>query len=456
MLGLLVSPAYALCPGCFYDSGFEAPLTWNGTTNTEGWTGWSGPCAVVGAPTQCMTITNSPVQSGAGALNMHFACVGLTQVPACNPNGGGNNISRRHPGTTHVFGRMMFRLGPGFQIGDNLHSKILYHQGQLGYPMPVVDLTNGKYTLDLQITYDDNVIAPQLVSNKAPSSTSWDLVEWEMKLNSVVNGVANNDGYIRFWVNNVLIIESLNRRLIGPTDTSKDPRFGSPTPANFVFDTMKFYNQSGYGDMYIDRVAAGTQRIGAPDAAPLPPDAQAPTVPSNLRAQAVSSSQINLTWNASTDNVGVTGYKISRAGAQIDTTTSTSYSNTALNASTAYSYTVAAYDAGGNASAPSATGQHHDACGFDWRGRHGEQSKRGRGWSKQRHSELHGSHRRHRPAGQVRYPLQLQRDFVGRGAFRRARHLCYAVDGKRSGCDENLRSFGIGAIDGLSIPAGRV
>ena len=84
-------------------------------------------------------------------------------------------------------------------------------------------------------------------------------------------------------------------------------------------------------------------------------DTAAPTVPAGLRAQAVSSSQINLTWTASTDNVGVTDYRIFRAGTPIGTATGTAFSNTGLSASTAYSYTVAAYDAAGNASAQCAT-----------------------------------------------------------------------------------------------------
>ena len=45
---------------------------------------------------------------------------------------------------------------------------------------------------------------------------------------------------------------------------------------------------------------------------PAVPDSQAPTVPTNLKSTVASSSQINLSWTASTDNVGVTGYAIYR------------------------------------------------------------------------------------------------------------------------------------------------
>ncbi len=49
------------------------------------------------------------------------------------------------------------------------------------------------------------------------------------------------------------------------------------------------------------------------------PDTTAPSVPTNLVATSTSQTQINLSWSASTDNVGVTGYKISRGGVQIAT-----------------------------------------------------------------------------------------------------------------------------------------
>lgn len=82
-------------------------------------------------------------------------------------------------------------------------------------------------------------------------------------------------------------------------------------------------------------------------------DAQAPTAPADLTATAVSSSQIDLAWTASTDNVGVTGYRIFRDGAQVGTSTGTTYSDTGLAAETTYSYYVKAYDAANNLSAQS-------------------------------------------------------------------------------------------------------
>jgi chitodextrinase len=82
-------------------------------------------------------------------------------------------------------------------------------------------------------------------------------------------------------------------------------------------------------------------------------DTTAPSAPTNLSASAVSTSQINLTWTASTDNLGVAGYRIYRGGTQIGTSSTTSYANSGLNANTTYTYTVAAYDAAQNVSAQS-------------------------------------------------------------------------------------------------------
>jgi hypothetical protein len=84
-------------------------------------------------------------------------------------------------------------------------------------------------------------------------------------------------------------------------------------------------------------------------------DASKPSVPTGLTANAVSSSQIDLNWSASTDNVGVTGYKVYRGSAYLKSVAGTSASDTGLSPSTIYNYQVSAYDAAGNESAQSST-----------------------------------------------------------------------------------------------------
>src|SRR6266568_3655896 len=97
------------------------------------------------------------------------------------------------------------------------------------------------------------------------------------------------------------------------------------------------------------------QSTAASATTPSCPDTTAPSVPAGLTASASSCSQVNLSWTASTDTggSGLAGYKVFRGGVQIATTALTSYSNTGLAASTAYSFTVAAYDNAGNTSAQS-------------------------------------------------------------------------------------------------------
>lgn len=79
-------------------------------------------------------------------------------------------------------------------------------------------------------------------------------------------------------------------------------------------------------------------------------DTQPPTVPTSLSATAISSSQIDLSWNPSTDNLGVTGYRVYRDNVVVATVAATTYSDTNLSASTTYSYQVSALDAAGNES----------------------------------------------------------------------------------------------------------
>jgi len=89
----------------------------------------------------------------------------------------------------------------------------------------------------------------------------------------------------------------------------------------------------------------------------LPPtgDTQSPSAPLGFSVIAISTSQINLSWAASTDNVGVAGYKIFRNDSQVATSATNNYSDSGLSANTLYSYTLAAFDAAGNTSSQSSS-----------------------------------------------------------------------------------------------------
>src|SRR6056297_3365466 len=82
-------------------------------------------------------------------------------------------------------------------------------------------------------------------------------------------------------------------------------------------------------------------------------DTEAPTAPTNLTAGNVTETSVDLSWDASSDNVGVDHYTVFQDGSSIGTTSNTSYSVTGLTAATTYTFTVKAEDAAGNVSASS-------------------------------------------------------------------------------------------------------
>jgi chitodextrinase len=86
-----------------------------------------------------------------------------------------------------------------------------------------------------------------------------------------------------------------------------------------------------------------------------PPDTTAPTAPASLTGTAASSSQINLSWPACTDNVAVTAYEILRNQLPRATVpvTQTTYSDVGLPPATTFTYAVRCKDAAGNLSTDS-------------------------------------------------------------------------------------------------------
>jgi chitodextrinase len=111
--------------------------------------------------------------------------------------------------------------------------------------------------------------------------------------------------------------------------------------------SYQVYAFDGAGNRSAASVSVSAVTLPAADVTP-------PSVPAGLAVTVSGSSQLALSWLPSKDNIGVTGYRIYRNGVAVATSSGTSYASTQLTPSTSYTFAVAAFDAAGNSSAPSA------------------------------------------------------------------------------------------------------
>ena len=77
-------------------------------------------------------------------------------------------------------------------------------------------------------------------------------------------------------------------------------------------------------------------------------DQTPPSVPGEFVVSANAGSSISLTWNASSDNVGVAGYDVYRNGTLLGSTSSTAYTDSTVTSGQIYNYSLDARDAAGN------------------------------------------------------------------------------------------------------------
>jgi chitodextrinase len=112
---------------------------------------------------------------------------------------------------------------------------------------------------------------------------------------------------------------------------------------------------TSYGTTYYYEVSAlngpgESPRSNELGATPVPPDTTPPSTPSNLRIAATGTSQLILEWTSSTDNVGVTGYRVYRDGALVTAAAMPVFLDSGLAAGSTHTYVVRAVDAAGNQS----------------------------------------------------------------------------------------------------------
>ena len=132
--------------------------------------------------------------------------------------------------------------------------------------------------------------------------------------------------------------------------TSRSKMFGKRTEDKNVTATGSYdatANQDADTNAWVMHMVAFKVDANAPDKTP-------PSTPTGLNQTARSPEQIDLNWTASTDDVGVTGYKVFRNGTQVGAPATPPFSDIGLAPLTTYNYTVSATDAAGNDSPKSA------------------------------------------------------------------------------------------------------
>jgi alpha-tubulin suppressor-like RCC1 family protein len=128
------------------------------------------------------------------------------------------------------------------------------------------------------------------------------------------------------------------------------------TTSSTSFTATGLTTNTSYAFKVIARDTAGNRSIeSSPLVSSTVGDSSAPTTPTGLTYTTRNDSSVTLSWAASSDNVGVTGYDIYNGSSYVATITSTSYTVTGLSQNTAYNFTVIAKDAAGNKSTASST-----------------------------------------------------------------------------------------------------
>jgi hypothetical protein len=159
------------------------------------------------------------------------------------------------PASDHIFTRFAVRRTPDFRIASTNVTKLIRWPASIGYPTISVWMQGFQYIIAVEGGWSTGTV--NYVGGGPVSSTAWDQVETEFQYNTP----GQSDGLIRLWVNGVLKIERLNLQLRGPTPTSVNGQ-GLPNPSNAKFTRTQIFVQCGLGNMWWDRVAVGTTRIG--------------------------------------------------------------------------------------------------------------------------------------------------------------------------------------------------
>jgi hypothetical protein len=256
------------------------------------------------------------------------------------PSGSSYEATKSIPVTgSFDYVRAEVRRSDGWRIA--LSEPIFFHDVN-GMPQDVSLHVDGVATANSQ--------AYTKVFTKGITSSSWSAAAQTLSvgLDDPVGSLVTLTGSTGSQVPTAVLVDGASLPATGsPAD------FAAAAGSTWLYDpatravSIKALHASGHADV--------TVQFGTP-----PPDTQKPTPPGTPSATAAGPGEVDLSWAASSDDFGVTGYRVLRgadcaSAAQIGTVAgnATAYSDTSVTGGSTYSYAVQAVDAAGNASDPS-------------------------------------------------------------------------------------------------------
>src|SRR3954469_24365118 len=219
-----------------------------------------------------------------------------------------------------------------------------WHLQQLGYMQPsnVQSVTtSGTYTLNTTAIQSSGVQLLKIPRTPAASPAEYYYLDVRSP-----GGVFDN-----FVVNDPAVKGVTIRIGNGPT-TRLQSKLIDTTPGTSSYLDAPLQPGQTFSDGTVSvttvAVAGGVATVNVSWGAGPAPDTDAPTAPVITSATHYGS-YVDLAWSASSDSVGVAGYRVKRNGQTIATPTATSYRDASINSSLDYLYCVEAFDAAGNA-----------------------------------------------------------------------------------------------------------
>ena len=206
-------------------------------------------------------------------------------------------------------------------------------------PIGRLDLGDSTLNRIFDVAFDDvvadaspvDMLAPSTPTGLVATSAAFDRVDlaWNASTDGV--GVA---GYTVYRDGTSI------GTVDGMTTAYSDTTVSSSAAYTYTVDA---FDDAGNRSSQSDPLAVST---------PAKPDTTPPTSPEELATTSIGPHHVALTWDASTDEVGVTGYTVYRDGTPIGTVdgATTAYDDTTVSPSATYSYTVDAFDAASNRS----------------------------------------------------------------------------------------------------------